>query len=234
VTIRDRITKFLGGNPLEYLYYLSIPYALPLDERGTGTWICCPPGTGKTNLMHGLILEEVNRVAAGEASLIVMDSKAHKAESLIDQWLNVDFGTLDPRLKSRVFVFPPEIHPAINIFDLGAVDPLISLFRYMFTSLVEGMTITGYQSTLLIKCIHAIKANPNPSVLGLYDILSNGWEKYEPGIRKLRPNHRDFFLKLRPDARNPKKMVCDFDSSPYFEQRTQVRARLDNLIDVSP
>jgi hypothetical protein len=25
-------------------------------------------------------------------------------------------------------------------------------------------------------------------------------------------------------------MVCDFDSSTYFEQRTQVRARLDNLL----
>jgi hypothetical protein len=179
--------------------------------------------------MHGIALEDLKRVAEGKASLVIIDSKAHETESLIDPWLALDFERLDPRLAGRVHVFDPVIHPAINIFDLGAVDPVVSLFKYMFSSLVESMTLTGYQSTLLIKCIHAVKANPNPSVLALYDILSNGWQKYEPGIRTLRETHRDFFLKPRPDPRG-RRMVSDFDSSTYSEQRTQVRARLDNLL----
>jgi hypothetical protein len=121
----------------------------------------------------------------------------------------------------------------INLFD-GEPEQVIDLFEYMFSSLLETMKLTDYQSLLLTKCVLAIKATREPSVLALHDLLSNGWQKYERAILRLAPHDQEFFLKERPDPRAKNRMLCDFDSSTYHGTRQEVRSRLDRLMSKVP
>jgi hypothetical protein len=56
-----------------------------------GMWMPVTPGLGKTNLLNGLIHADLERVANGECSILIMDSKEHPTESLLLPWRNVLF-----------------------------------------------------------------------------------------------------------------------------------------------
>jgi hypothetical protein len=227
-TIDQEKQRYFSGTALAILYDTLVPIELPHEQRFSGMWMPCAPGTGKTTVLNGLIKKNLDDVADARATLFIMDSKEHRTESLIYPWRNVKY---DPRI--RVHVFDPDDGIQINLFD-GEIEQVIDLFEYMFSSLLETMRLTDYQALLLTKCVLAVKVNPNPSILALRDILANGWQKYEPGIRKLPPHEREFFLTERPDARSKNRMVCDFDSSTWFPHRNEVRSRIERLLSKTP
>jgi hypothetical protein len=227
-TTDQEIERYFGGTALAILYDTLVPIELPHEQRFSGMWMPCAPGTGKTTVLNGLIKEHLDEIAAARASIFIMDSKEHPTESLINPWRSVKY---DPRI--NVHVFDPLDGIQINLFD-GENEQVIDLFEYMFSSLLETMKLTDYQALLLTKCVLAVKASPNPSILALRDILANGWQKYEPGIRTLPPHEQEFFLTERPDARSKNRMVCDFDSSTWFPHRNEVRSRIERLLSKTP
>jgi hypothetical protein len=172
-----------------------------------------------------MIADHLPEVADG-ANLFLMDSKSSPSEALIDYWRTVDFSAIDRRFKGKVHVIDPDDDIAINLFDLADADPLLDLFDYVFANLLKDMSLSGHQINFLTNCILAIKANPEPSIWKLRDLISNGWEPYENGIRKLDQDHQDFFLKGRTNPNN-KRTVTDFERT---ETRDAVRLRVDALL----
>ena len=77
-------------------------------------------------------------------------------------------------------VIDPTDDLAINLFDLADnTDVLIDLLDYIFANMLTDMRLSGHQTLMLTECIIAVKANPQPSIWKLRDILTNGPAAYE-------------------------------------------------------
>src|SRR6266568_3752236 len=63
-----------------------------------------------------------------------------------------------------------------------------------------------------------VTAFPDPTLDTFRDVLTNGWEKYEPYIKKLSPDLQDFFYK-------------EFNERMYADRRREVVQRLRLLLD---
>jgi hypothetical protein len=235
-TIRTYLTHLPAAclNPPTHspLYYPflngRIPYQLPTDARFSGHWIVAIPDSGKTNLLNGMILEDVKQVAEGNASVIIIDSKTVEHENLIDRWRKVNFTAFDRRLAGRVHIFDPDADLAINIFQMGDVAQVIEIIEYMFSSLLD-IKPTELQSAVLSPCVTAIKASPKPSLTALADLLRDGSKKYERYIRTLDETDQDFFFRPGIDGKTP-----DFETRDSLARREELRRRLSRLSKAVP
>src|SRR5262249_31355743 len=124
-----------------------LPFELPHDQRFAGMLLNIPSQGGKTNVLNGLIRENVDDVADGRASIIIMDSKSEQTENLIDRWRNVDFAALHPQLAGRLAIFDPENDIQLNLLD-GDITDVIERIEYVFSSILDSKT-TPLQGTLL-------------------------------------------------------------------------------------
>jgi hypothetical protein len=204
-----------------------VPYTLYEPDRFNGMWIVAHPGSGKTNLLNGMILADIKQVAEGKASIMVIDSKTQGTENLLDPWRRVNFAAYDKRLAGRVQIFDPDANLALNFFDFGDEAQVIEIIEYMFSALLD-MKTTELQSTLLTKCVLAVKAMPKPSLPALIDFLSRGWQPYEKYVRTLDQLDQAFFLEARQDGKS------DFDGRTYRETKDQLRWRLERLLSAVP
>lgn len=219
-TREECLECWMGGIPLSRLYSTQLPFTLDPTTRFSGHWITAPPNSGKTNLLNGMILSDLKAVAAGKASLIMIDSKTHPTEALIDGWRTVNFAKLDPRLAGKVHIFDPDTDLAINFFELGDLTRTIECLEYLFLLLYRE--VTELQSTLLTKCIMLIKASPQPSIPALIKLLRDGIQGFEPALRTLDYDDQVFFL-------GSSGAVPDFDGKLYGPRRAEVRSRLEQL-----
>lgn len=215
--------------PLSKLYDLLVPYVFPQDLKYEGMWIPAEPGSGKTNLLHCMIEDNMAEVAADRASVLIMDSKSNDPNGLVDTWRTIDFK--HQWKLEKVYIFDPADKLAINIFDFGDIDQIVNLFEYMLSELIN-FDLTGYQKLLLTNSIHVIKNSRRPSLLALLDLISKGWQPYVDALRKVRPHVRDFFIDPKADPRS-KRLVSDFDSSHYAGTRREVLTRLHALLSHS-
>jgi hypothetical protein len=199
---------------------VAYPYLRDSDRWFAGAHISAPVGGGKTNLLHGLILERLHLVAKGEASLILMDSKDDTHESLIDPWRAVDFERFNPGLRDRVVVLDPDMDLSINLLNLGSLTQTIELIEYIFSGVLAA-TASPLQSTLLRSLIILARATKEPTLYTLTDILNRGYEPYRYAVAKLDEEDRNFF-------------ETDFDSKTYRETRNSIKWRLKDLRDHSP
>ena len=198
--------------------------------RFRGHWITAEPDAGKTNLLNSMILDDIDAVAEGEASIIIMDSKAIRRESLIHSWKRVDFERLDPRLKDRVHLFEPDNDNAINLFDLGDAAHIVGLLQYCFSSLLDLAT-TELQAGLLTECVIAVTASPQPSIPELMGLLRDGVtperERYITRLKRDRLLTYEFFLK-------PIGRTTEFDNKDSRDRRMELLRRFRRLINVVP
>lgn len=211
------------------IYDALVPYVFPQDLKYEGMWIPAEPGSGKTNLLHCMIEDNMAEVAASQASVLIMDSKSNDPNGLVDTWRTIDFK--HQWGLEKVYIFDPADKLAINIFDFGDIDQIVNLFEYMLSELIN-FELTGYQKLLLTNSIHVIKNSRRPSLLALLDLISKGWQPYVDALRKVRPHIREFFIHPKPDPRS-KRLVSDFDSSHYAGTRREVLTRLHALLSHS-
>ena len=69
------IEAYLSGTPFVELLTTAVPFVLPEQTRFEHQWIVAGTGHGKTNALANLIVDDLQRVADGEASLVVIDSQ---------------------------------------------------------------------------------------------------------------------------------------------------------------
>jgi len=57
------------------LFTARIPWEIPQDLRFEHQWIVTPQGGGKTTFIQHQLIDDIQRVASNEASVVVMDSQ---------------------------------------------------------------------------------------------------------------------------------------------------------------
>ena len=158
---------------------VQLPLNIPPERWFEGTWIVANQGRGKTNLLRHLVLNMPQ-----DACLILMDAKG----DLINSFNHLAY------LKDHlVFIDPdPDCPLAINPLNVGSHS--VEFLEYVFAALLET-PLTPLQATLFRLTLTLAVTVPHATLETFRNIIQNGWKKYEPYVRKLRPRDQDFFDK---------------------------------------
>jgi len=203
----ELVRTYLRDTGLEEYLLRPVPFIIPEETRFSGHWIVAPQGTGKTTLLHSMVMEDLSK----DASIILMDSKGELLEP---------FRTMKS-LQDRLIIIDPNLEAPIGFNPLDVprteVNQSIELLEYLFSSLLE-FKLTPAQMSLFRNVLRAMVTSfPNPTLETFRDLLANGYKKYEEHIKVLPPDLQDFFQH-------------DFNEDTTRARRREVVQRLSLLL----
>ena len=232
----DLVFRYLKDTPLLQIFDAStVPFAIADKPRFEHGWILAPQGTGKTQLIQFLVSSDLEKVARGEASVVVMDSQG----DLIQEISSLKEFAPEGPLADKLVVIEPDIdYPlALNIFDMGKdrldsyaardreqlTNNTIDLLTYVFDALLgEGGAMTTKQSTLYRYVIRLLMEMPGATLASFAEVLRvmkpAELAPYQAHIDRLHQPARDFFT----------TQFCD---RQFNETKSQVAWRLSNMLE---
>jgi hypothetical protein len=167
-----------------------------------------PSGSGKTNALLKLIFDDLQKVAEGKASVIVMDSSGTAPGRLLHYLTRSRYVHTHLGVDRLAIIEPSTDHPlALNLFDVDmdrisklsgddrtmALSSARAMINYVLGGLL-GSETTDKQRTALGYLLEAILHIPDATIFTLAELLTNeGYEKYREHILKLDSYTVDFF-----------------------------------------
>ena len=227
----DVAKAYLGGTPLQSLLNFPVPVTLPNATRFEHMHIVAGSGHGKTQTLQHLILRDLEAVAAGEASIIVMDSQSDLINTIAGLEVFAPGGALADRL---VHIDPTDIEwpVALNLFDAGLerldqyapldrerlTNSILELYDFVLGSLLDaGMT---QKQTVIFRYITRLLLHiPGATIHTLRELLEDGGaDKYQAHINKLEGSARTFF-------------DTEFNGKEFVATKRQVVRRLYGILE---
>jgi hypothetical protein len=202
----ELVETYLKGTPFVELMLSPVPFVIPDKVRFEHQWIVAPPGAGKSTTLQYLIARDLKRVAAGEASVVVMESNRDLIKAI--EGLKV-FAPGEPLDGKLVVIDAEDVEwpIALNLFDVGlnqtqAYSPaeregfrnaVLSLYDYFFGALLSA-ELTSRQHTLFNFTIELLLNIPSATLDTLIDLMQpNGIAQYRQYLAALDPDARRFF-----------------------------------------
>lgn len=222
----ELIESYLAGTPFVELLKTPVPFELPQQTRFEHHWIIGGTGHGKTNAIANLLLDDLQRVADGEASVVVIDSQNALIPMLARLPVFADGDLLGGKLV-LIDASDVEYPVALNLFDLGlsrldAYSPLnrerllntaAEVMEFILQSLL-GADMTSRQSTLFGYALQAMQLIPHATIHTFRELMEpNGRKKFAAHLAKLEGRAREFF-------------DTQFDAAIFSQTKQQVVARL--------
>lgn len=152
-------------------------------DRFRHTWLVAPTGTGKTTYLSALIAEDLQKVAHGEASVLVVDSQNEHLSRYLPHL--VDFAP-GGELHGKLIYLEPDLHHplALNIFDFTSYDRLDQNEQMEMLRTVEDMLmffigaligeLSGHMRNILSYALRALVLIPDATVFTFKDLLAKG------------------------------------------------------------
>jgi len=202
----ELVETYLRGTPFVDLFLCPVPFTIPEKARFEHQWIVAPPGVGKSTLLQYLILRDLERVAADQASIVVMESNRDLIKAIEGLKVFAPGQPLDGRL---VVIDAEDIEwpIALNLFDVGIEDTrsyslaeregfrnaVLALYDYIFSALLSA-EMTSRQHTLFHFTIELLLTIPSATIDTLIDLMQpRGLAQFEQHLSKLDPDARRFF-----------------------------------------
>lgn len=228
---QDLVAAYLGGTPLADLFDIAVPIAIPTETRFEHHHIVAGSGHGKTQTLQHLILHDLDAVAAGRASVIVIDSQSDLINNIAGMAVFGPGGALHDRL---CLIDPTDVEwpVALNLFDVGQsrlggyslldrerlLNGILELYDFVLGSLLDaGMTqkqnvIFRYLTRLLLQI-------PAATIHTFRELLEDdGYERHAEHIKKLEGSARAFFEN-------------EFRGKEFAQTRRQVLRRLYGVLE---
>ena len=202
----ELVEAYLGNTPVQDLLVTPIPLPLSPTIRFEHHWIISPPGTGKSTTLQYLINRDLDLVAEGKASVIVMESNRDLIKAIEGLKRFGAGGDLEDKLIT-IDVEDVEWPIALNIFDVGMdrindasprdrealLNSATSMLDYVFRALL-GAEMTSRQSTLFNFTIQLLLQIPSATLDTLIDLMQpNGLRHYDKYVAQLDYDARRFF-----------------------------------------
>lgn len=227
----DLIAAYLGGTPLADLFDMPLPVVIPTETRFEHMVLVAGSGHGKTQTLQHLILHDLEAVAEGRASVVVIDSQSDLIDNIAGLAVFAEGGALHDRL---CLIDPTDVEwpVALNLFDvgqarLGGYSPLdrerllngiLELYDFVLGSLLDaGMTqkqtvIFRYLTRLLLQI-------PDATIHTFRELLEDdGYDGYASHIATLEGSARAFFEN-------------EFRGKEFTQTRRQVLRRLYGILE---
>lgn len=200
---RELVAAFLSGTPFPALFLSAVPFPIPDNARFAHQWILAPQGAGKTQAIQFQVLRDLQKVANGEASIIVMDSQGDLIRNIAGLKCFAKGEQLHDKL---VLIEPdPEYPLALNIFDMGKErldqysirdrERLTNSTLELLTYVIGGLSdteMTPKQQTLFRYVLRACMQIPDATINTFAELLS-GAKQYQPYIDQLEGPAKLFF-----------------------------------------
>jgi phage pi2 protein 07 len=222
----ELLETYLGGTPFVELFQTAVPFEIPQKTRFEHHWIIGGTGHGKTNAIGNLLIDDLQRVADNEASIVVIDSQ----NSLIPMLAHLPFfaegGLLDGKL-ILIDASDVEYPVALNLFDVGLqrinsysllnrerlLNTAAEVMEFILQSLL-GAEMTSRQSTLFGYSLQAMQLIPEATIHTFRELMQpNGRKTFAPYLANLQGRAREFF-------------ETQFDADIFRQTKQQVVARL--------
>ena len=222
----ELIHAYLDGTPFIDLFKIPLPFELPQETRFEHHWIIGGTGQGKTNAMGNLLMDDLQRVADGEASVVVIDSQNTLIPMLSHLPVFAEGDLLDGKLV-LIDASDVEYPVALNLFDVGLkridtyslldrerlLNTAAEVMEFILQSLL-GAEMTSRQSTLFGYALQAMQLIPNATIHTFRELMEpNGRKKFAPYLANLEGRAREFF-------------ETQFDAAIFSQTKQQVVARL--------
>lgn len=222
----DVIDVYLKGTCLKELFRLRTPFEIPEARRFEHTHIVAGSGHGKSQTLQYFIARDLEEVARGDKTVIVIDSQG----DLINNLLRAR--TLPPE---RIVLIDPEDigYPvSLNLFSVGQerladygdlererlTNSIIELYDFVLGSLLSA-GMTSKQSVVFRYVTRLMFHIPDATIHTLRELMEpGGTEKYRDQIVKLDGTPRRFF-------------ETEFDSKEFTNTKTQVLRRLYGVLE---
>lgn len=222
----DVVDTYLRGTPLTELFRLKTPFAIPDERRFEHTHIVAGSGHGKTQTLQYFIAKDLETVATGNRTVVVIDSQGDLINTILAAKV------LPPE---RIVLIDPEDigwPVCLNLFAVGqdrldGYDPLererltnsiIELYDFVLGSLLSA-GMTAKQSVIFRYVTRLMFHIPDATIHTLRELLEpGGTEKYREHIAKLDGTPRRFF-------------ETEFDAKEFANTKTQVLRRLYGVLE---
>ena len=222
----DVVDTYLAGTRLKELFQLRTPFEIPESSRFEHMHIVAGSGHGKTQTLQYFIAKDLEEVARGDKSVVVIDSQG----DLINTILKAK--TLPP--EQIVLIDPEDIGfpVSLNLFSVGQgrletynplererlTNSIIELYDFVLGSLLSA-GMTAKQSVVFRYVTRLMFHIPEATIHTLRELMEpGGTAKYQEHITKLEGTPRRFF-------------ETEFDSKEFTNTKTQVLRRLYGVLE---
>lgn len=222
----DVVEVYLKGTRLKELFRLRTPFEIPSVRRFEHTHVVAGSGHGKSQTLQYFIARDLENVARGDKTVIVIDSQG----DLISNLLRAK--TLPPE---RIVLIDPEdisFPVSLNLFSVGQdrladygdlererlTNSIIELYDFVLGSLLSA-GMTSKQSVVFRYVTRLMFHIPDATIHTLRELMEpGGTETYRDQIAKLEGTPRRFF-------------ETEFDSKEFTNTKTQVLRRLYGVLE---
>ena len=223
---QELVETYLRGTPFLNLFLAPVPFTIPETARFQHHWIVAPPGAGKSTTLQYLITRDLYRVAAGEASIVVMESNRDLIKAIEGLKVFAPGEALEGKLVT-IDAEDVEWPIALNLFDVGLDETrsyspaeregfrnaVLSLYDYIFSALLSA-EMTSRQHTLFNFTIELLLNIPSATLDTLIDLMQPG------GLKQF----TQYLPALDPDAQ--RFFELKFNSKEFDRTKEQVVDRL--------
>lgn len=225
------VTRYLGGTPLLSLFKQTIDFTIPTGARFEHHHIVAGSGHGKTQTLQYLISRDLEAVAKGQRSIVVLDSQGDLIRTIAE--LKV-FAPDEPLHDRIVLIDPSDVEwpVSLNLFDVGidrlaGYEPLererltnsiLELYDFVLGTLLSA-EMTQKQNVIFRYVTRLMLHIPNATIHTLRELMEpRGAERFAEHIVKLTGSARQFF-------------ETEFNSREFEQTKRQVLRRLWGILE---
>lgn len=230
-TPEEIVSGYLKHTPFMEIFDSQVPFSPPNETRFEHSWLCAGSGHGKTNAISTMIGSDLEEVANGGCSIIVMDSQNQLIPTIAN--LHV-FAPGQPLHGKLVHIDPSDIeYPVqLNLFAIGKerlnsysmlererlLNSVIELYDFVLSSLL-GSEMTARQGTLFRFSTQLMMVIPDATIHTFRQLMQpGGYDKYKPYIDQLSGTAKEFF-------------ETQFNGKIFEQTKQQVVARLFTICE---
>jgi hypothetical protein len=225
------VATYLGGTPLTTLFEQDLSFTIPTAARFEHHHIVAGSGHGKTQTLQYLIGQDLEAVAVGRRTVIVLDSQG----DLIRNIANLAEFAPDGPLHDRIVIIDPtdvEWPVSLNLFDVGIerlqgykllererlTNSILELYDFVLGTLLSA-EMTQKQNVIFRYVTRLMLHIPGATIHTLRELMEPGSEvRFAEHIVKLSGTARHFF-------------ETEFSSKEFEQTKKQVLRRLWGILE---
>ncbi len=225
------VQSYLAGTPLSAIFDQTVTYSIPQSVRFEHHHIVAGSGHGKTQTLQYLIANDLEAVAAGEQSVVVLDSQGDLIRNIAAL---KEFASGGP-LHDRVVIIDPtdvEYPVSLNLFDVGLerlqeypllererlTNSILELYDFVLGTLLDAQ-MTQKQNVIFRYVTRLMLHIPDATIHTLRELMEPGSEvKFAGDIAKLEGTAKHFF-------------ETEFSGREFEQTKKQVLRRLWGILE---
>jgi hypothetical protein len=225
------VLTYLSGTPLLPLFNQTLDFTIPTKVRFEHHHIVAGSGHGKTQTLQYLIANDLEAVADGNRTVIVLDSQGDLIRTIGSLEVFAPGGPLHDRV---VIIDPSDVEwpVSLNLFDVGMerlsgyaplererlTNSILELYDFVLGTLLSA-EMTQKQNVIFRYVTRLMLHIPDATIHTLRELMEPGSEKkFAPHIRKLSGTARHFF-------------DTEFTSKEFDQTKKQVLRRLWGILE---